>query len=163
MHNFFKKSIQPKDSKLHQFLEKYNLPRAYFHINRKMVARGVAFGLFWALIPMPMQMLAVVAMTPFVKFNVPLALAMVWLSNPFTMPIMYYIEYLTGTLILGYEGASDIEMTLEWFTQNMSNIFIPLYVGTAFYLLLLPPLFYFIVQWLWIRSVQRDREKRGKK
>lgn len=157
--NFFRKRSSQR-GKLDRFLAKYKLPRAYFNVNRKMITKGVAIGIFFAFIPMPMQMLAVIAVTPFMKFNVPIAMAMVWLSNPFTMPPMYYMEYLTGNFILGYEGCSDIELTLEWFSNNMGNIFVPLYVGTAFYSILVSTLVYILLNWLWIRSVREEREEK---
>ncbi len=163
---FFRKKASSK-GKIDTFLDKYNLPRAYFNINRKMITRGIWIGLFWGFIPMPMQMLAVIAVTPFVRFNVAIAIAMVWLSNPFTMPPMYYMEYLTGNFLLGKEGLPDIALTIEWFTNNMSNIFVPLYVGAAFYSIVVSTLVYFIVDWLWIHSVKTElterEEKRQKK
>jgi len=153
---FFRKKASGK-GKLDTFLEKYNLPRAYFNINRKMITRGVLIGLFWGFIPMPMQMLAVIATTPFFRFNVPIAIAMVWLSNPFTMPPMYYMEYLTGNFILGREGIDNVELTLEWFSNNMGDIFVPLYVGTAFYSIVVSFVIYLLLNWLWIRSVQEEK------
>jgi len=161
MRKFFRKKANSK-GKLDTFLDKYKLPRAYFNINRKMITRGVFIGLFWAFIPMPMQMLAVIAVTPFVRFNVPVAIAMVWLSNPFTMPFMYYIEYLTGNLILGQEGIADMELSLEWFTNNISAVFLPLYVGTAFYAIVVSSLVYILLNWLWIRSVKEEKTKKEK-
>jgi len=159
---FFRKKASGK-GKLDTFLEKYNLPRAYFNINRKMITRGVLIGLFWGFIPMPMQMLAVVATTPFFRFNVPIAIAMVWLSNPFTMPPMYYMEYLTGNFILGREGIDNIKLTLEWFSNNMGDIFVPLYVGTAFYSIVVSGLVYVALNWLWIRSVKEEKCEKEKK
>jgi len=156
MRNFFRKLANKKD-KFDHLLEKYNLPRAYFNINRKMVTRGVTIGLFWGFIPMPMQMLAVIATTPLFRFNIPIAIIMVWLSNPFTMPPMYYMEYLTGNLILGREGLANIELSLEWFSNNMGDIFVPLYVGTAFYSIIVSGVIYFLLNWLWIRSVKEEK------
>jgi uncharacterized protein (DUF2062 family) len=128
-----------------------------------MITRGVFVGLFWAFIPMPMQMLAVVATTPFIRFNVPIAIAMVWLSNPFTMPPMYYMEYLTGNFILGREGLENIELTLNWFSEHWSDIVVPLYVGTAFYSIVVSALVYILINWLWIRSVKEERCKKEDK
>ena len=159
---FFRKKANSK-GKIDTFLDKYNLPRAYFNINRKMITRGVGIGLFWAFIPMPMQMLAVMALTPFFRFNVPIAIAMVWLSNPLTMPPMYYMEYLTGNFLLDREGIEDIEPTLAWFTANMSDIFVPLYVGTAFYSIIVSSLVYLLLNWLWIRSVREEKSYKEKK
>jgi len=153
-------------SKLDKFIEKYNLPREYLSINRKSVSRGVLVGLFWGFVPMPMQMLAVMAMTPFLRFNVPVAISMVWLSNPFTMPPMYYMEYLTGNFILGREGLSDIEISMDWFSENWDNIVIPLYTGTAFYSIVVSSLVYFFDQSIVDRFSEkrkvREREKKEK-
>ncbi|MEY3090906.1 MAG: hypothetical protein RL113_1222 [Pseudomonadota bacterium] len=147
-------------SKIDAFLEKYHLPKAYLSINRRMVSRGVGVGLFWAFIPMPMQMLAVMATTPFVQFNVPIAISMVWLSNPFTMPPMYYMEYLTGNFILGREGIANIELTMEWFSANLEQILLPLYVGTAFYSVVVTGGIYFLINHLWVQSVHREKRER---
>jgi len=157
---FKKKS---SSSKLDKFIEKYNLPREYLSINRKSVSRGVLVGLFWGFVPMPMQMLAVIAMTPFLRFNVPVAISMVWLSNPFTMPPMYYMEYLTGNLILGREGLSDIEITMDWFSENWDNIVIPLYTGTAFYSIVVSSLIYLLINRLWIASVKSEKHHKERK
>ncbi len=157
---FKKKS---SSSKLDRFIEKYNLPREYLSINRKSVSRGVFIGLFWGFIPMPMQMAAVLATTPFIRFNVPIAISMVWLSNPFTMPPMYYMEYLTGNFILGREGLSDIELTMEWFSNNWDAIVVPLYTGTAFYSVVVSTLIYFLINWLWIKSVKHEKHTKERK
>jgi len=146
-----------KSQKLKAFIKKYKIPKGYLVANRQMVSRAVFIGLFIAFIPMPMQMLAVVAMMPFFRFNVPVAIAMCWLSNPFTMPPMYYMEYLTGSFILGTEVA-PVEMTLDWFSDNISKIFIPLYVGTAFYSVVGSTLGYYLVNHFWKASVKRDRK-----
>ncbi|MGE4396847.1 MAG: DUF2062 domain-containing protein [Sulfurimonas sp.] len=145
--------------KLKAFTDKYKIPIEYLSANRKMVSRAVFIGLFIAFIPMPMQMLAVVAVIPLVRFNVPIALAICWLSNPFTMPAMYYIEYLTGSFLLGME-TTPVEMTLEWFSDNLGNIFIPLYVGTAFYSVTFSSLAYYLVNHLWRSSVKKDQDLR---
>lgn len=156
---FFRKLASKKD-KFDHLLEKYNLPRSYFNINRKMITRGVAIGLFWGFIPMPMQMLAVLATTPLIRFNIPLAIVIVWLSNPFTMPFMYYMEYLTGNLILGQAGIADMKLTLDWFSTHIGDIFIPLYVGTAFYSIVISTLVYLLLNYLWIRSVHSEISER---
>ena len=133
------------NNKIKDFIKKYKIPREYLSINRKSISRGVFIGLFWGFIPMPMQMLAVLSVTPFIKFNVPIAISMVWLSNPITMPFMYYMEYQTGNFLLGNEGLENIELTLDWFSNNWSKIITPLYVGTVPYSLGVSTLLYFII------------------
>lgn len=160
MRKVFKK--KKPNSKLDNFIKKYNISREFLSINRKSISRGLLVGIFWGLVPMPFQMVAVVAMTPFFKFNTPIALATVWLSNPITMPFMYFIEYKTGVFLLGLETL-NVELTLEWFQNNLSQIFIPLYVGTLFYCLTLAPLTYFIINWLWVHSVRKERRHQKRK
>ena len=156
----FKK--RASNGKIDQFIKKYKIPREYLSINRKSITRGILIGLFWGFIPMPMQMLAVLAMTPFIKFNVPIAISMVWLSNPLTMPLMYYMEYQTGNFILGREGLENIELTLSWFSNNWDNILVPLYIGTIPYSIFVSALVYFIVDRLWILSVIKEKPHKFK-
>jgi uncharacterized protein (DUF2062 family) len=157
-----KKNTTGKPSKIDTLLEKYNLSKDYLGISRRSVTRGVGIGLFWGFIPMPMQMAAVLATTPFIRFNVPIAISMVWLSNPVTMPPMYYMEYLTGNFLLQREGIQDIELTLEWFQNNIGDIFVPLYVGTAFYSIVVSGLIYLGLNWLWIHSVKKEKREKEK-
>jgi uncharacterized protein (DUF2062 family) len=107
---------------------------------------------------MPMQMAAVLLFMPLFRFNVPIALAMCWLSNPFTMPPMYYLEYLTGSYFLGIEVA-PVEMTLDWFSDNLDEIFIPLYTGTLFYSVTGSLIAYWSVNHFWKSSVHKAKKK----
>jgi uncharacterized protein (DUF2062 family) len=150
------KKPNSKSGKIDAFIKKYNIPREYLSSNRKSISRAVLIGLFWGFIPMPMQMLAVLATTPFIRFNVPLAISMVWLSNPITMPFMYYMEYLTGNFILGYEGIESVELTLKWFSCHWDAIVVPLYVGTLFYSIVVSSIIYLVVNRLWIYSVESE-------
>lgn len=158
----FKKKKQ-ESTKLDSFIKKYNIPREHLSVNRKAVTRALLIGIFFGFIPMPFQMLAVIFIGIFVTFNVPLAISMVWLSNPITMPFMYYMEYLTGSFILN-DPLLSVEMSLEWFQNNLGQIFIPLYVGTLFYALSVSISTYYLVNWLWIHSVRSEKKiKRYKK
>jgi len=154
----FKKN--KSNPKLDAVMKKYKIPRELLSVNRKMVSRAMLVGLFIALIPMPMQMLAVVLVAAFFRFNVPIGVSLVWITNPFTMPFIYYIEYLTGNFLLMQEGVNDIQLTMEWFTENIGDIFIPLYVGTAFYSTVFSISAYYLVNWLWIDSVNREKKKK---
>ena len=155
----FKKN-KKSSGKIDAFIEKYKIPREYLSINRRSVSMAILVGLFWGFIPMPMQMLAVLATTPFLRFNVPIAISVVWLSNPVTMPPMYYMEYLTGNFILGREGVGNIQMTVQWFKDNLGDIFVPLYVGTAFYSIVVSSLVYVAINRLWIYSVKKEKHEK---
>ena len=147
-----------KSAKLKAIIEKSKIPAEFLSTNRKMTSRGVLIGIFIAFIPMPMQMAAVLLFMPLLRFNVPIALAMCWLSNPLTMPPMYYMEYLTGAYILGSEVA-PVEMTLKWFSENIDDIFIPLYLGTAIYSVFGSLIAYWGVNHFWRKSVYTAKKK----
>lgn len=147
-----------KSAKLKAIIEKSKIPPEFLSANRKMISRGVLIGIFIAFIPMPMQMAAVLLFMPLLRFNVPIALAMCWLSNPLTMPPMYYMEYLTGAYLLGSEIA-PVEMTLEWFSENIDDIFIPLYLGTAIYSIFGSLIAYWGVNHFWKKSVHTAKKK----
>lgn len=67
------------------------------------VALGAAIGVFVGLTPtvgVQMAMVVLIAAIPKLKFNLPVACAMVWISNPFTMIPLYYSMYWLGVLLL---------------------------------------------------------------
>ena len=154
---FKKKNSNPK---IDAVMEKYKIPKELLAINRRMISRAILVGLFIAMIPMPLQMLAVILIAPFFRFNVPVAVALVWITNPFTMPFIYYVEYITGNFLLMQEGVGDIEMSMEWFKTNIADIFIPLYVGSFFYAFLFSIGGYYLANWLWIISVNGEKKKK---
>ena len=141
------------------FLEKYNVSSSYMSTSRKMVSRGVFIGLFIAFIPMPMQMLTVLLFTIIGRFNIPVALSLCWITNPLTMPFIYYIEYLTGSLFLGVD-IINVELTISWFNLNIKNIIIPLYAGSIFYSISLSTMGYYTINYYWKRSVFKNRNLR---
>jgi len=154
---FKNKSSSPK---LNALMKKYKIPPELLKVNRKMVSRAVLVGMFIAMIPMPMQMLAVVLVAPFFRFNVPIGVSLVWITNPFTMPVIYYVEYITGNFLLMQKGVHNIELTMGWFKDNIADIFIPLYVGTAFYSVVFSIGGYYLINWLWKLSVHNEKKKR---
>jgi len=143
--------------KVKPFLEKYSIPVEYLSVNRKMTSKAVLLGLFIAFIPMPMQMLAVIFMMTFLKFNVPIALLMCWITNPFTMPFIYFIEYQIGSFILN-TSTLTVEMTLKWFSSNIDNIFIPLYTGALILSITSSLLFYYLINYFWKSSVYKNKK-----
>jgi len=150
-----------KSQKLKAFIQKSKIPPEFLASTRKMITRGVTLGLFIAFIPMPMQMAAVLLFMPFFRFNVPIAIAMVWITNPFTMPPIYVVEYYTGSFFLGTE-ITDVQMTLGWFSDNIDDIFIPLYTGAMFYSITSSFIAYWLVNHFWKASVTKAKKRHRK-
>jgi len=147
-----------KSEKLKAFIQKSKIPPEFLASTRKMITRGVTLGLFVAFIPMPMQMAAILLFMPFFRFNVPIAIAMVWITNPFTMPAIYVGEYYTGSFLLGMH-ITDVEMSIDWFSDNIEEIFVPLYTGALFYSITTSSLAYWLVNHFWKSSVKKAKKK----
>lgn len=155
---FFKRSRFNK--KYADLITRYKIPRAFLSVNRHAVAKGVLVGLFVAFIPMPAQMVAIVLLQPLFRFNLPLSIALVWITNPATMPFVYYVEYKTGGFLLGMHDLPHVAMSLAWFEHHFDDIVVPLYTGALFYSTLFAAAGYCLVQRLWIVSVHRHRSRR---
>ncbi|MES9956995.1 MAG: DUF2062 domain-containing protein [Sedimenticola sp.] len=136
-----------------------------WHMNRRSVSGAFAVGLFWSFIPMPFQMIAAAATAIPARVNLPISVALVWISNPLTMPPMFYFNYLVGALFVGNGAeAADFEMTLEWFSQSMGQIWQPLYLGSLICGIIAALLGYVVMRGLWrlhiVSHLKRRRERK---
>jgi uncharacterized protein (DUF2062 family) len=158
--------------KLDAIIAKYNIPREYLSVNRNSVSKAVLVGLFFAFIPMPMQMLGVILMIPFLKFNVPIGIGLVWITNPITMPFIFYGELIIGDLLTLSPISQDIDFIVELFTMNwftseflskLMEVIVPMYIGALFTAITMSISGYYLVRWLWYRSVHHEKLKREKR
>jgi uncharacterized protein (DUF2062 family) len=76
-----------------------------WHLNRHSVARAMAVGLFAAFIPIPLQMLVAAILAITVRGNMPIAISLVWLTNPITMPV-FICTYMTGAWLMNVPPAA---------------------------------------------------------
>jgi len=101
-----------------------------WHLNRRSVSGAFAVGLFCAFIPLPAQMLVAAAIAILVRVNLPLSVALVWVTNPLTIPPMFYAAYRVGAWVMGYAPeALNFEPTLEWFTGQFADKWQPFLLG----------------------------------
>ncbi len=84
------------------FLEKIINPLKEVHAPRDEIALGASIGMFWAINPLVGVQMYLVTFNWLVfkligvRFNLAIALAMVWITNPLTMPFFYYLFYISG-------------------------------------------------------------------
>lgn len=136
-----------------------------FHLNRCSVSGAVANGLFWALIPMPFQMLPSALGAIVFKVNLPLSMALVWLTNPVTMPPIFYFCYRVGVWLLGSpEHKIKMSFSIEWLGSELANIWQPFLLGCLVMATICSLLGYIVTRLLWrlhlIRYLQRKKRER---
>ncbi len=85
-----------------------------FHIDDTphRLALGIAVGFFLAWLPLiGFQMALILLIAPMFGANARVGLPLVWISNPFTAPFIYYPNYILGKGFLaffGYDSGSEI-------------------------------------------------------
>lgn len=123
----------PEKLKSHKYLSFLNVffgsPNLW-HLNRNSVAKAFFVGLFCAFLPIPFQMVfAALLAIPF-RANIPISVALVWISNPLTMPFLYYGCYKVGDFILGGTGTNfAFELSWDWVMNGMLLIWKPFLLG----------------------------------
>lgn len=130
-------------------------------LNRRSAAGAFAIGLFVAFIPLPSQMLISAALAVFFGVNLPLSIALVWISNPITMPVLFYFAYKLGAVVL-QEPPTHFHFELSWqfLSEQMSTIAPPLFVGCMICGVIFAIIGYFGIHGLWRYSVVRSWQKR---
>ena len=132
-----------------------------WHINRRSITRACLIGVFWAFIPMPFQMVAAALFAIWLNSNLPLSVALVWISNPLTMPPIFYFNYRVGAWVLHRPPLPfDFELSWKWVSERLVNVGIPLYFGSVLCGLVFGLAAYFIIQYLWRRKIRRDWRRR---
>lgn len=112
------RSKMPSQSSLHgnklmKVFGKRFLKPDYWHHNRHSSAMAIAAGLFAAWLPLPLHSFIAIGLALVLRGYLPLAIAMVWVSNPLTIAPMMYGAYLLGTRLLGLP-VGDFKNLLEY-------------------------------------------------
>ena len=95
-------------------------------------------------------------MAIWLRVNLPIALAGVWVTNPVTMGPLLYAEYRLGAWLLGRTGGEfQFELSLEWLTEGFLNIWQPMLLGTAIFSIVFAAGGYLIMNYTWKLSVMR--------
>lgn len=133
-----------------------------WHLNRHSVAKAFAVGLFFAFIPVPFQMVLAAGGAIIFHANLPLSIALVWLTNPLTMPVIFYSCYLVGTILLGVtEQEFAFEASWQWVVESLSTIGPAFLVGCGFLAVTFAILGYVGIQSLWRYSVLKAWKNRS--
>ncbi|QSX38572.1 DUF2062 domain-containing protein [Shewanella sedimentimangrovi] len=134
-----------------------------WHLNRKSAPGAFAVGLLCAWVPIPFQMVLAAAMAIVFNVNLPVSVALVWLTNPLTMPVMFYGAYLLGAKLLGHTPQQfTFELSWHWLESSLATIGPPFLLGCAVIGIISSLLGYFVIHNLWKYSVLFKWRKRYK-
>ena len=135
-----------------------------FHLNRHSAAGGVAIGLAIAFVPLPGQMILAALLAIYFHVNLPLAVVFVFVSNPITIPPLFYFAYRTGAFLLHETPMKlDFQLSFEWFSGVIYEIWDALLLGCFLLGGLSSLLGYTSVRLLWRIAIVRKWEERKEK
>ncbi|RUO77802.1 DUF2062 domain-containing protein [Idiomarina seosinensis] len=132
-----------------------------WHLNRRSASGAFAVGLFTAFIPVPFQMVLAAAVAIPFRVNLPLSVGLVWISNPITMPPMFYLAYRLGNWLLAAPPQPfSFELSWTWLIASISTIGPSLLLGCLVLGTLASLTGYLGIRLLWRQSVVRAWRRR---
>ena len=121
-----------------------------WHFNEKSLPRAMFIGLFFAFVPVPFQMLLAAAAAIPARANVALSVALVWITNPLTMPPLFYGTYKFGQLLLNSPNRPfPKDFTLTAILNELHHIWQPFLFGSLVAGLICATLGFVISRILW--------------
>jgi uncharacterized protein (DUF2062 family) len=139
-----------------------------WHLNRRSAAGAFAVGLFMAFVPIPFQMVVAAGIAILVRVNLPLSAALVWLTNPITMPPIFYFAYRVGAWLLQTPPREvAFEISSEWLATELGAIWEPFLLGCLVCGTVSGLLGYFAIRGLWrlhlVRHHRRKKDDRARR
>jgi uncharacterized protein len=135
-----------------------------WHLNRRSVSRAFLVGIFFAFIPMPFQMVAAAILGIMIHSNLPISIGLVWISNPITIPPIFYFTYKVGTVLLDTPIREfEIELSLDWVLTELSAIWQPLLLGSLLCAVIFSALGFIGIRLFWRFHVISNWNKRKAK
>ena len=132
-----------------------------FHLNRRSVSGAFFVGLLCAFTPIFPQMLTAAGLAILLRVNLPISVALVWITNPVTIPPMFYFCYEVGNWLLGIEPTIDkFKMDMQWFESILGQIWEPLLVGGVVTGLVAGSMAYLAIRIIWRWHLIQHLEKR---
>lgn len=147
-----------------RWLGKYIQNPSLWQLTRKSVAKAFLVGIFCAFLPIPMQMLVAALGAILIRSNLAIAVSLVWITNPFTIPPIFYFTYKVGSYILGDTGVEHkVDFSYEYLISELASIWWPLITGSVFCAVVFSILSYLAINLFWIWHVKCAWKRRKKK
>jgi len=121
-----------------------------WHINRYSASMAFFIGLFVAFMPIPGQMVLAALLAVLVRCNLPLSVGLVWITNPVTLPAIFFLSYKVGAMIIDVPLEHvEFELSFHWLNNGLGSIWKPFLLGCLICGLFFGSLGYFTISMLW--------------
>jgi uncharacterized protein (DUF2062 family) len=133
-------------------------------LTRRSVANAFSVGLFSALLPIPFQMLVAAAGSWLVRCNLPLSIGLVWITNPLTMPLIFYGNYRLGAWLLDMPVRQAPErISTRWIAEQLVEILPTLALGSLVAAVAIAALANLAIRLVWRWQVSRSWKARTRR
>lgn len=132
-----------------------------WHFNRRSARNAVAVGLFCAFLPIPFQMVVAAFLAISCHAYLPLSIALVWITNPLTMPVIFYLCYVFGNFLLNLPAQEfAFEVSWSWLAQSIQTVGVPFLTGCLVAGVLTASIAAFLMHHGWRYQVARRWQRR---
>lgn len=135
---------------------------ALWVMSRRSVANAFSVGLFLAMLPIPFQMVIAAFAACVLRCNLPLSVGLVWVTNPLTMPIVFYGNYRLGAWLMNTPAReAPTQFSARWIAEQMADILPALMLGSLVLAVLFAILGNVAVRLAWRWQVSRNWRQRA--
>jgi len=135
-----------------------------WHLSCRSVAGAFFIGVFCAFLPIPFQTVLAALLAVIFKRNLPLAVILVFITNPLTMAPIFYFNFWVGSFFIDAAvnyNPLDVERFGQPFLTQLNLIGKPLFVGSIINGLLFGLLSYWSIRLFWLMVVMSKWQQRS--
>ncbi|HSP57788.1 MAG TPA: DUF2062 domain-containing protein [Halomonas sp.] len=133
-------------------------------LSRRSVANAFSVGLFSAMLPMPFQMAVAAFGAWLIRGNLPLSVGLVWITNPLTMPLIFYGNYRLGAWLMDANvREAPSQLSTRWIADRLVDILPALMVGSLVSAVGLALLGNVMIRLIWRWQVSRSWKRRARR
>ncbi len=108
-------------------------------------------------------MILAAAVALVLRVNLPLAVVFTWVTNPITVPPLFYLAYRTGSAMVNIPTRNvEYHFSLDWFLNTLADIWEPFLLGCLVLGTLSAVGGYWATRFLWRLFVTRNWASRRK-
>ncbi|MCE8015682.1 DUF2062 domain-containing protein [Halomonas sp. MCCC 1A17488] len=130
-------------------------------LTRRTVANAFSVGMFSAMLPIPCQMVVAALGAWLLRCNLPLSVGLVWITNPLTMPLVFYGNYRIGAWLMDTPAReAPARISTRWIAERMADILPALALGSVATAIVLAILANLLVRLVWRWRISRSWKQR---